>query len=146
MDRTASRGTSPPPSAIWSDAPTERLFADSGRDGALTGFHRAWINGEGCQSAEGQDPDAYLATLAGLRPATETALRPLASIRWTRDNPLAGGAYFHWAPGQATRWGRTMGEPEGRIHFAGEHLGQLATGMEAAMESAETAALRLMGV
>jgi monoamine oxidase len=37
-----------------------------------------------------------------------------------------------------------MGQPVGNIHFAGEHLGILHTGMEAAMESAERAALAVI--
>ena len=128
----------------WTDAPTERLFAGTGRKSELTGFHRGWINGEGCGAPEAASAQSYLDTLARLRPATQGALTPLASVRWTRDNALAGGAYYHWAPGQARRWAGAMGEPEGRIHFAGEHLGMLHTGMEAAMESAETASLVLI--
>jgi monoamine oxidase len=37
-----------------------------------------------------------------------------------------------------------MGRPWQRIHFAGEHLRRLEFGMEAAMETAEMAALQIL--
>ena len=66
-------------------------------------------------------------------------MRVRAVQRWTASNSRAGGAYMHWAPGQIARWAGRMGEPADRLVFAGEHLGLVHTGMEAAMESAERA-------
>jgi len=89
-------------------------------------------------------PQRYIEQLAKLRPSTEGTLSPLAYVDWTETNPYAGGAYYHWKPGQAGRLARRMGDPIGKLHFAGEHLGILHTGMEAAMESAERAALAII--
>lgn len=134
------------PPSMWTDTTLERIFADTGRDGELTGFHRGWVNGTGVDHWL-DHPDtalAYLSRLSEIRPSIDGALSPLAKIDWTRNNPHAGGAYYHWAPGQAARWARKMGESIGNLHFAGEHLGLLSTGMEAAMESAERAALAII--
>lgn len=133
-----------PVPTLWSDGPAERLFADTDPEGRPTGFARGWINGTGCAHAAARDPSAYRAALGGAVEAD--ALAAVARVDWTRTNRLAGGAYYHWAPGQAARWAGAMGRPAGRLHFAGEHLGRLHTGMEAAMESAENTALALLEV
>lgn len=134
--------------SMWTDTELERIFADTGRDGSLTGFHRGWINGLGVEPwvALGQQaaPRRYVKQLAELRPSTQGALTPLAYVDWTETNPYAGGAYYHWKPGQAGRLARRMSDPIGKLHFAGEHLGILHTGMEAAMESGERAALAII--
>lgn len=134
--------------SMWVDSELERIFADTGRDGRVNGFHRGWINGLGVEPwvALGHHaaPQKYIEQLAELRPSTQGALTPLAYVDWTDTNPYAGGAYYHWKPGQAGRLARTMGDPIEKLHFAGEHLGILHTGMEAAMESAERAALAIV--
>ena len=76
-------------------------------------------------------------TLKTLRGVKATARKV---VRWDEAQPLSGGAYMHWAPGQIGAWAQTMGLPAGRLHFAGEHVSRLHTGMEGAMESAEQAA------
>lgn len=131
--------------SIWADTPVERFFVDTGRDGAPTGFARGWLNGRGAVG-QGQRIDTYTSAIANIAPELARRIAPLVSVDWTVANPLAGGAYFHWAPGQAARWADVMGRSTRRLHFAGEHLGRLHTGMEAAMESAESAVLRLMGL
>ncbi|GLQ20177.1 flavin monoamine oxidase family protein [Algimonas porphyrae] len=133
--------------SLWTDTDLERVFADSGRDGSLSGFQRGWVNGTGVahwmhDTASAQQ--RYVQRLAELRPASQGQLDPLALIDWTTNNPFAGGAYYHWQPGQAARFGRDMGRPIGPLRFAGEHLGLLHTGMEAAMESAERTALDII--
>ena len=134
--------------SMWTNTNLERIFADSARDGSLTGFYRGWINGLGVKAwtALGQEvaQQQYIAQLAELRPSTDGALTPLAYVDWTDANPYAGGAYYHWKPGQAGRLARKMGNPIANLHFAGEHLGILHTGMEAAMESGERAALAII--
>ena len=84
--------------------------------------------------------------MARLRPVSRGHIKPLEIIRWTDSNPFAGGAYMHWAPGQAAKWAKVMGAPAGRLSFAGEHLSNVYTGMEGAMESGERAALNLLGI
>jgi monoamine oxidase len=131
--------------SVWTDTDVERVFAGTGEDGGLSGFHRGWVNGNGTQAWRGEDAaQRYIDAYAAMRPSADGALDPLALVDWTETNPFAGGAYYHWAPGQAARLAPTLGDPVGSLFFAGEHLGMLHTGMEAAMESAERAALGIM--
>lgn len=134
------------PKDMWADTPLERVFADQMQGGELSGFHRGWVNGDGTAHwLERPDPlKAYKEALGQLRPATQDALEPLSLIDWTYRNVYAGGAYYYWQPGQAKKMAKTLGDPIGPLHFAGEHLGILHTGMEAAMEAAERVALAIM--
>ena len=55
---------------------------------------------------------------------------------WTED-PWARGAFAVSSPGQMTDWGTTAWTPEGRLHFAGEHVSPWPGWMEGALWSAE---------
>ncbi len=55
---------------------------------------------------------------------------------WT-DDRWSRGAFAVSYPGQMTRWGTRGWEPEGRIHFAGEHVSPWPGWMEGALWSAE---------
>jgi monoamine oxidase len=133
---------------MWTDGPLERFFAGRNDENQPTGMLTAWINGRGAANLADQT-DAALETLARselarLRPASEGKVRLARAVRWSPSNSLAGGAYMHFAPGQVRDWANTMGAPAGPLHFAGEHLGAIHTGMEAAMESGEAAALAVL--
>ncbi|MGB6230005.1 MAG: FAD-dependent oxidoreductase [Litorimonas sp.] len=129
----------------WTDTACERIFADTDREKASTGYLRGWVNGDGTAAwRDGDAANRYAERFGTIRPAAKGALTPVAAVDWTRTNPHAGGAYAHWAPGQVRRFAGTMGDPIGRLHFAGEHVGVLHTGMEAAMESAERASLAIL--
>ena len=132
------------PEDMWTDGPFERIFAVRDAAGAPNGLFLSWVNGDGCATLAGL-PDAEIATrlqaeLARLRPASEGRLKLRHVVRWTEDNPLAGGAYMHFAPGQIRTWAHVMGSAAGRLHFAGEHVSKLYTGMEGACESGDDAA------
>lgn len=136
------------PPEMWTDTAVERVFAGREPDGAPTGMLTVWLDGFGALNADALSEEALeamaLDTLARIRPASEGKLRLAHVQRWTASNRLAGGAYMHWRPGEAARWAGTMAAPAGRLHFAGEHTGHLHTGMEAAMESGERAAVEIM--
>jgi len=55
---------------------------------------------------------------------------------WT-DEPWSRGAFAVSYPGQMTSWGTKGWDPEGRIHFAGEHVSPWPGWMEGALWSAE---------
>jgi monoamine oxidase len=55
---------------------------------------------------------------------------------WTNDE-WSRGAFAVSYPGQMTRWGTAGWDPEGRIHFAGEHVSPWPGWMEGALWSAE---------
>lgn len=77
-----------------------------------------------------------------MRPSAVAQARA-SRVAWQQD-PLAGGAWANWAPGQATRLAKACAAAQGRIHFAGEHTGATIRGMEAAMESGERAASEIL--
>jgi len=136
--------------SMWLDNPLERIFAGTDKNSDLTGFVRTWINGEGTKDwLESGDEAALkncLDEIMTVRPELANTLDLTHVVNWTESNPLAGGAYMHWAPGQARRWAKDMGKPAGRLYFAGEHLSRLHTGMEGAMESGETTAFDLLNL
>ncbi len=134
--------------SMWTDSQLERIFVTKDKSNKVIGL-KIWINGEAARILAAQ-PDAMLEKLAQqeltrIRPASEGKIRLLKTIRWT-DKSYAGGAYMHWAPGQISKWANTMGDPLGRIHFAGEHLSHHHTGMEGALESGENTANAIMNI
>lgn len=130
------------PIIMWTDTPIERVFPvrnAAGETVALT----CWINGTGIRrSASDEDWNALAEQT--LRETRGIKAKARAVIRWDEDQPLSGGAYMHWAPGQIHPWAERVTEPLGRMHFAGEHTSYLHTGMEGAMESGERAAYAIL--
>lgn len=88
---------------------------------------------------------AVQSSIETLQPEARGALKPLRLVSWGR-NPLAGGAYACWAPGQIGAGADAIGQAAGRLVFAGEHTARVARGMEGAMESGERAAIDVMGL
>lgn len=59
------------------------------------------------------------------------------TVSWSWDrHPWSSGAFAWFNPGQHTALHRHLLEPEGRIHFAGEHASLSHTWMQGALESA----------
>ncbi len=127
---------------MWTDTAIERVFTNFDESGEIASL-TCWINGDGVQASRSDADwfDLAARTLEALRGAK---VRGLKVTRWDEAQPLNGGAYMHWAPGQIGRWAGKMGAPSGHVHFAGEHLSFLHTGMEGAMESGEQAAYAVM--
>jgi len=137
------------PADMWTDTPIERIFANRNLDGDLTGLARMWINGTGASNLMDKSDDelkVFAQDWANKIRPTIGKLGVYKIQRWTKNNPLAGGAYMHWAPGQIRKWAESMGAPAQNLSFCGEHLSHLHTGMEGAMESGENAALHLLGI
>ena len=63
--------------------------------------------------------------------------------RWA-ENPYARGAFTVFHPGQMTAWVPIMGQAEGRVHFAGEHIAPWNGWMEGALWSGERAAQEIL--
>lgn len=63
---------------------------------------------------------------------------------WGQD-PFAGGAFSVFRPGQISAWANEIGNPEARVHFAGEHLSPWNGWMEGALWSGERAAQEIIG-
>jgi monoamine oxidase len=76
--------------------------------------------------------------------AAASADQASASFHWP-TSPLSLGSYSTWKVGQLTSFGGTEAEPEGAVHFAGEHTSLSAQGyMEGAVESGERAAREIL--
>jgi len=126
------------PAEMWTDTSIERVFANHDEAGEVASL-TCWVNGDGVRAAATDEAWFELAASEFQR-LRGAKVRGLKVVRWDEEQAFSGGAYMHWAPGQITSWAEHMGTPSGRIHFAGEHLSYLHTGMEGAMESGERAA------
>lgn len=127
------------PPAIWSDTPFERVFAY--RDDANQVRNIVvWVDGIQAQRFDKQSSQSQVSTvlreLTKARPAMQGALEHVTTVSWGNDR-YAGGAYSHFAPGQSTRFAKTMAQPANRLFFAGEHTAIFTAGMEGALESAD---------
>jgi monoamine oxidase len=80
-----------------------------------------------------------LATVAGSSPAAQVAVDWSAEI-WNR------GSYLILGPGQLLAWGQRLGEPHGRIHFAGVERSTLKSYMEGAIRAAHEATAEILSV
>jgi len=67
-----------------------------------------------------------------------------SSIQLWIEDPHARGAFSVFQPGQMTGWGSSMRKPEGRVHFAGEHLSPWSGWMEGALWSGEHVAQEII--
>ena len=140
-----SEGLSP---YLWSNGPLERIFPNDVKGNGQAESLTVWINGAGTARWDDLNDEqaARLAIdeLVKIYPKARGAVRMAARVAWQRD-PLAGGAWADWMPGQISRYAQFVGLPQGRVHFAGEHTAHAMRGMEGAMESGERAAAEIMG-
>jgi len=106
-----------------------------------------WARGYMAQRLDLHGPrgaqELVMRELARLRPASAGQLEPVAFKSWQTD-PWAGGTWSVWSPGQPQTFLPALAEPEGRLHFCGEHTALSNRGMEGAMESGERAALEVL--
>lgn len=78
-----------------------------------------------------------LAHLARVHPQLARAGEVRRTASWSWDNHRwSGGAFAWFMPGQWSALHRHVVAPEGRIHFAGEHVSLAHTWMQGALESA----------
>lgn len=134
------------PAGWWTDGPLGRLFvshAGSGQPVNLT----VWINGDHCDRLAPMPAEEagnlVLREVEGLLPEVRGMLSVAAVVRWAQD-PLAGGTWATWKPGQIREHFAALSAPADRLFFAGEHTASANPGMEGAMESGERAALEIM--
>ena len=76
-------------------------------------------------------------------PELDAELQKTYVQRWA-ENPFARGAFTVFRPGEMTAWVPIMGQPEGRVHFAGEHIAPWNGWMEGALWSGERAAQEIL--
>jgi monoamine oxidase len=134
------------PPSLWSNGPIERVLTQPSRfqDNPVPSFYIRGEHAKRVRAMNRADVGPYLlAELARIRPSTKGALEFVKLVAWA-DSPVNRGAYAYFGPGQIREFAGAMAKPAGRVHFAGEHTGQLFAGMEAACESGERAALEIL--
>jgi monoamine oxidase len=128
---------------LWSDTALERIFPQDRLADARPPTLTVWINGAGCASWDALSEEAanarVNAELEKIYPGARGAVRLAKKVSWHQE-PFAGGAWINWAPGQITRFASALGQPDGRLFFAGEHTGTHFRGIEAAVSSGARAA------
>ncbi len=72
-----------------------------------------------------------------------TAAQIVSVTKAWRNDPLTGGGYAAWKPGQFREGWGALRRDDGRVHFAGEHTEALAGYMESAVRSGHRIAARL---
>jgi monoamine oxidase len=127
------------PATLWSDDPLiGRVFVL----GSAPPMLKLWTTGAGADLLDRLPPEdakrMIVARIAVIRPSSQGKLSVLRLYSWQR-NPGARGIYHHIGTGMAADLAATTRRHGSRLHFAGEHLGHAASGMEAAFESAEAA-------
>ena len=133
---------------LWSNGPLGRIFPNDEKGTGQADSLTVWINGartaQWDSMTDAQAGEFAIEELNKVYPGARGAVRVAAHVAWHR-NPLAGGAWANWRPGQISRYAQALGVPQGRLHFAGEHTGRTVRGMESAMESGERAAAEILG-
>lgn len=132
--------------SVWQDGPLERVFHfPSSTDPA--GILAAFINGKGVERFRSMSPQAIgefaLKELIRIRPAMAGAVSVAHVHNWSA-HPSYRGHIAYFPPGGVSRYADVLSQPVGALQFAGEHCGKVFVGLEAACESAETAAMRIL--
>lgn len=128
------------PRMMWSDDPLiGRVFVLSDDPAML----KVWLSGSHADAIDRMPSAdagaAIIARIEGARPSAKGKLRLERMFSWQRD-PLARGVFHHLAAGQWSMLTHAVTLTGTRLHFAGDHLAQLASGLEGALESGERAA------
>ena len=127
------------PGDIW-----DASFGQKGRAGVLsltTGGQAIETRISGL-AEEGRRNAGVTLTEAAF-PELRMELQAVHIQRWVEE-PFARGAFSMFGPGEMTRWTTAMLKPEGRLHFAGEHLSPWSGWMEGALWSGERAAQEII--
>lgn len=133
------------PRSTWTDGPLDLILWQPSQV-APGGFIQVTVSGwqaYALRKIPAADRKAYvMKTLAAIRPSTEGKLEYIASHDFETSRFTRGCAAY-LKPGQFGAISDALTRPADGVHFCGEHLGNLFTGMEGACESAERAALAL---
>ncbi len=128
---------------LWTDDPIlGRIFVLKDDPATL----KLWTVGAGADLLDRLPPDVaareIIARIEAARPSAKGLLKVDRLFSWQKS-PMARGIYHHMAPGQAALLAQAIRAKGKRLHFAGEHLAEQASGMEAALESGNRVARAL---
>jgi monoamine oxidase len=128
------------PMEIWSPS-----FDQPGKRGLLTAYTYERYARALAEKSESERQSEIANLFDKVHPGLAQELEGGVTKIWD-DDPYARGAYTLFNPGELTRLPPIMARPEGRIHFAGEHVssfpgwmqGALIAGLRAAHEVNES--------
>ena len=128
------------PETLWTDDPLlGRVFVLGDSPPML----KVWTVGAGADLLDrlGASMAAaqIIARIDAARPSAKGRLKVERLFSWQKS-PMARGIYHHIGTGQAGLLASAVRFEGKRLHFAGEHMAQSASGMEAALESGERVA------
>ncbi|WP_336986739.1 NAD(P)/FAD-dependent oxidoreductase [Altererythrobacter aquiaggeris] len=128
------------PETLWTDDPLIGRAFVLGDDPAML---KLWTTGAGADMLdrlpEAEARRAIVERFEAMRPAAGGQLEEVNLFSWQKS-PFARGIYHHIGTGMAASLAAATRHEGCRLHFAGEHLAQRSSGMEAALESGERTA------
>jgi monoamine oxidase len=116
---------------------------DTGGPGLLTAFITGAAAADLTELADEERITEVQHQIDEVYPESRALRSGLAATTAWRADPLTGGGYAVYAPGQMVPFWPALREPTGRIHFAGEHTDSLAGYMESAIRSGHRVAGRI---
>jgi monoamine oxidase len=129
------------------EGPAQRVYEPTaGRDGEA-GILMAYTGGDGGRDLARLPEGSRMAEIEAGHRAMYPDVGPRIggfSQAWSAE-PLFGGSYAVYRPGEITRFWRVLRVPHGRVHLAGEHTATWTGYLEGAVESGESVAARLLG-
>jgi monoamine oxidase len=117
--------------------------AQAGRSGVLVNYTGGTVGASFGSGTPAKRAQQFLAQLEPVLPGITAKWNGRATVDFWLSNPWTKGSYSFWKVGQYTRFAGVEGEPEGNVHFAGEHTsidfqgylnGAVETGQRAAQE------------
>jgi monoamine oxidase len=128
------------PETLWTDDPwLGRVFVLGDSPPML----KVWTVGAGADLLDRTTPEVaareIISRIEAARPSARGKLKMERLYSWQKS-PMARGIYHHIGAGQAATLARATQFEGKRLHFAGEHLAQASSGMEAALESGQRVA------
>ena len=84
-----------------------------------------------------------VAEIEKLFPGSSDLIEHTATMAWLNE-PFTRASYMALAPGEVMKHWKTLFEPAGRLHFAGEHATTIQGFMEGAVESGQRAAATIL--
>ncbi len=128
------------PNTLWTDDPLIGRVFVLGDDPPML---KLWTTGSGADQLDRMSPEAasraIVSRIETMRPSARGQLEVLRHFSWQKS-PYARGIYHNIGTGMASDLAYATRWQGSRLHFAGEHLAQSASGMEGALESGERAA------
>lgn len=131
------------PDTLWTDDPLIGRVFVLGDDPPML---KLWTTGAGADMLDRMPSETAAQAIIGrievMRPSAKGQLQVLRLFSWQRQ-ASARGIYHHIGHGMAADLAAATRQETRRLHFAGEHLAQASSGMEAALESGAHVARRV---